>query len=108
MIFEMGAKLDEDDLSVQGSKAKEKKQTQSTQKKEEHRLVFMMEKRRGKPVTLVGRFYINDDEKKKVLKLLKTKLGSGGTISEEWIEIQGDKKEKIKEVLQNDGWKFKN
>ena len=75
--------------------------------KNQHQLVFTFEKRKGKPVTLVGRFFMSEKEKKEILKLLKTKLGSGGTIKDEWIEIQGDKKEKIIEVLEADGWKFR-
>ena len=44
---------------------------------------------------------------KSLLKLLKSRLGCGGTIKDEWIEIQGDKKEKIIEVLESNGWKFR-
>jgi translation initiation factor 1 len=58
-------------------------------------------------VTLVGRFYLEEKEKKEVLKLLKKKLGTGGTINNEWIEIQGDKKTDITKVLENAGWKFR-
>ena len=47
------------------------------------------------------------DEKKEVLKLLKKKLACGGSISDEWLELQGDVKEKIKTVLEADGWKFR-
>ena len=75
--------------------------------KNEHQLVFTFEKRKGKPVTLVGRFFMSDKEKKEVLKLLKTKLGCGGTGKDEWIEIQGDKKDKIIEVLEKEDWKFR-
>jgi translation initiation factor 1 len=75
--------------------------------KNQHQLVFTFEKRKGKPVTLVGRFFLSVNEKKEILKLLKKKLGCGGTIKDEWIEIQGDKKDKIIEVLEADGWKFR-
>ena len=74
---------------------------------EKHFLHFKFEKRKGKPVTLVGRFYMSDKEKKSILKLLKTKLACGGVVKEDWIELQGDVKEKIKTILLNDGWKFK-
>jgi translation initiation factor 1 len=47
-------------------------------------------------------------KKKEVLKLLKKKLACGGAIKEEWIELQGDVKQKIIEILSKDGWKFKN
>ena len=89
-------------------KLKDPKKSFQKISKNEHQLVFTFEKRKGKPVTLVGRFFMSDKEKKEVLKLLKTKLGCGGTVKDEWIEIQGDKKDKIIEVLVNDGWKFRN
>jgi len=104
-MFEMGASLQGD--SWETKKLKEPNKSFAKITKNEHQLVFTFEKRRGKPVTLVGRFFMSDKEKKLILKLLKTKLGCGGTIKEEWIEIQGDKKEKIIEVLESDGWKFR-
>lgn len=97
-MFNMGAKLEGDSWETKKLKSKSKNQ---------HQLVFTFEKRRGKPVTLVGRFFISEKEKKDILKMLKTKLGCGGTIKNEWIEIQGDKKDKIKDILIKDGWKFK-
>ena len=75
--------------------------------KNAHQLVFKFEKRNNKPVTLIGRFFISGDEKKLILSILKKKLSTGGTINGEWIEIQGDMKEKIKNVLSNHDWKFK-
>lgn len=106
MIFEMGAKLDGDQFDTQKEDKKQKKSADIMPKKE-HQLVFTYEKRKGKPVTLVGRFYCEDKEKKEVLKLLKKKLACGGALKEEWIELQGDVKERVKTVLQNEGWKFK-
>ena len=104
-MFEIGAKLQGD--SWETKKLKDPKKSFEKISKNEHQLVFTFEKRKGKPVTLVGRFFMNDKEKKEILKLLKTKLGSGGTVKDEWIEIQGDKKDKIIEVLEADGWKFR-
>lgn len=75
--------------------------------KNAHQLVFKLEKRNNKPVTLVGRFFITTDEKKIILSTLKKKLSTGGTVNGEWIEIQGDMKEKIKSVLLSLDWKFK-
>ena len=123
MIFEMGAKLEDEihDTSKTDKKTKVKK-TNSKNKntttnttfnkneilpKNQHQLVFTYEKRKGKPVTLVGRFSLNDADKKEILKLLKKKLACGGAIKEEWIELQGDVKEKIITILKADGWKFK-
>ncbi len=107
MIFKMGAKLEGDIFDTSKNDKKNSKTTNKIVPKEEHRLVFTYEKRRGKQVTLVGRFYLKDKEKKEVLKLLKKKLACGGAIKEEWIEIQGNVKEKIKETLVKNGWKFR-
>lgn len=104
-MFTMGAKLTGD--SWETSRLKDSKKLASKIEKNQHQLVFTFEKRKGKPVTLVGRFFLSINEKKEILKLLKTKLGCGGTIKDEWIEIQGDKKEKITEVLESNGWKFR-
>jgi len=104
-MFTMGANLDSETWDT--SKNKPKKPSNKTIPKNQHQLVFTFEKRNGKPVTLVGRFEITENEKKSVLKLLKKKLGTGGTINGEWIEIQGDKKEAIIKVLEADNWKFR-
>lgn len=110
-MFTMGAKLDEEvwDTSKEtNSSSKTKKQDQSKiLPKNQHQLVFTFEKRKGKPVTLVGKFQLSLNEKKDILKLLKKSLACGGTINEEWIEIQGDKKDKIIDVLESEGWKFR-
>ncbi|WP_121627583.1 translation initiation factor SUI1 [Poseidonibacter antarcticus] len=126
MIFEMGAKLDGDnhDTSKYDEKPKKQKPSYKNNKnnkptapstfnkneilpKEQHQLIFTYEKRKGKPVTLVGRFSLSVEDKKEVLKLLKKKLACGGAIKDEWIELQGDVKEKIITILQGDGWKFR-
>lgn len=126
MIFEMGAKLDGDNHETSKTDIKPKKQKINSKNsknkkptssinfnkneilpKNQHQLVFTYEKRKGKPVTLVGRFSLSDSDKKDVLKLLKKKLACGGAIKEEWIELQGDVKEKIITILQADGWKFR-
>ncbi len=104
-MFTIGAKLDQESYETKKSKISTKNEVEIS--KNQHQLVFTFEKRNGKPVTLVGRFEISEKEKKEVLSLLKRKLACGGTINNEWIEIQGDKKEKIIEILEKDGWKFR-
>lgn len=102
----MGAKLSGDTFDT---KKEDKKKSISNEimAKNQHQLVFTFEKRNGKPVTLVGRFYLEEKEKKELLKLLKKKLACGGAIANEWLELQGDVKEKIKTILEKDGWKFR-
>lgn len=104
----MGASLDGDAHDTKKEEKKNpKKSSSEILAKNQHQLVFTFEKRKGKPVTLVGRFYIAQNEKKEVLKLLKKKLACGGSINNEWIEIQGDVKDKIKSVLEKENWKFR-
>ena len=110
LAFSMGAKLQGNSFDTTKEDKKNPKKSSSNEiiPKNQHQLVFTFEKRNGKPVTLVGRFYIEENEKKEVLKRLKKKLACGGAINNEWLEIQGDFKDKIKEILTKENWKFKN
>ena len=104
----MGAKHEGNSFdTTKEDKKNPKKSSTEIIPKNQHQLVFTYEKRNGKPVTLVGRFNISLDDKKEVLKLLKKKLACGGSINEEWLELQGDVKDKIKTILESDGWKFR-
>lgn len=72
-----------------------------------HALVLQKEKRRGKMVSLVGPFYLSDEEAQKTLTLLKKRLACGGTYKEGWMEFQGDIGPKIREVLEGLSFRFK-
>lgn len=74
---------------------------------EKHFLVFKFEKRRGKPVTLIGPFQIKQDEAESLLKKIKKTLGSGGSYKEEFMEFQGDCKERLRELFTAEGFRFK-
>ncbi|MDD2697738.1 MAG: translation initiation factor [Arcobacteraceae bacterium] len=104
-MFELGAKLEQENYEIK--KPLHKANSSVNIPKNQHQLVLTFEKRNGKQVTLVGKFQIDEKEKKEVLSLLKKRLACGGTVADEWIEIQGDKKEKIIEILEKDGWKFR-
>ena len=104
----LGSKLEGNNHdTIKEDKKNPKKSSNEIIPKNQHQLVFTYEKRKGKPVTLVGRFNISEDDKKEVLKLLKKKLACGGAINEEWLELQGDFKDKIKEILTKENWKFR-
>lgn len=72
-----------------------------------HKLIFQKEKRKGKPVTLVGPFSLSDAEAQKVLSTLKKSLACGGAYKEFWMEFQGDIAQKVREQLEKLGFKFK-
>ena len=75
--------------------------------KNDHQLVFRYEKRRGKSVTLLGKFLLLDKEREEIFKKLKKSLSCGGKLDGEWMEFQGEHKQKIIDIMTKDGWKFR-
>ena len=63
--------------------------------------------RKGKGVTLVTGVPLAGDELKALSKTLKQKCGTGGTIKNGMIEIQGDHRDLLMNLLQEKGWKVK-
>jgi translation initiation factor 1 len=63
--------------------------------------------RGGKVVTLVKDLHLSPDDYKALTKHLKQTCGSGGTIKDGVIEIQGDHRESIALALQDLGFKTK-
>ena len=72
-----------------------------------HFLVFKKEKRRGKTVTLVGEFKMPKDDALAILKSLKKKIGCGGSYKDNFMEFQGELKDKLRELLILEGFRFK-
>ena len=104
-IFEIGAKFDDGWNS--DNKAKSKPKKQETKEPSKHNLHFAKEKRRGKIVTIIKPFFLDEKELKSLLKQLKSKLGSGGTFKDNTIELQGEVSQKAKEILLSLGFRFK-
>lgn len=63
--------------------------------------------RKGKGVVVISGLGLNNAELKKLASKLKKSCGTGGSVVGETIEVQGDKRETIKSVLENDGFKVK-
>ena len=63
--------------------------------------------RGGKPVTLVKNLVLSEEDMKELAKRLKQVCGSGGTVKDEIVEIQGEHREKISDELKRMGYKVK-
>lgn len=101
----IGANIDDSWAEVQ-SPRKSQVSTEM-QAPDKHFLVFQKEKRRGKTVTLVGEFHRPKEEQTALLKMLKKKLGCGGSLKDGWMEFQGELKEKLRPLLVAEGFRFK-
>ena len=55
--------------------------------------------RKGKTVTVVSGFQTKPEILADLVKQLKTQCGTGGTVKDNEIEIQGEHKQKILEIL---------
>jgi translation initiation factor 1 len=63
--------------------------------------------RGGKTVTVVKQVMSPPAGKQALLKLLKTKLGTGGALKDEELEIQGDHRDAIVALLKELGYQAK-
>jgi translation initiation factor 1 len=63
--------------------------------------------RKGKTVTVITGFQSKPETLSQILKQLKAQCGSGGTLKDNAIEIQGDHKQKLLEILLKLGYKAK-
>ncbi len=63
--------------------------------------------RKGKGVTLVTGIPLDEKELKSFAKVLKAKCGTGGTVKDGVVEIQGDQRDLLVSLLEAKGWTVK-
>jgi len=63
--------------------------------------------RGGKVVSIVKNLVLSQDDLKSLAKKLKQECGTGGTVKDGVIEIQGEHREKMAEILMKLGYKVK-
>ena len=75
---------------------------------EEQQLKITVDKkqRAGKVVTLITGFEGKEEDVEKLSKQLKTFCGTGGSVKDNTIIIQGDNKEKVFQWLHKNGYKL--
>ena len=76
-------------------------------KKQDLRIQATRAGRKGKTVTVISGLQHNQDNLTKLLKKLKSQCGTGGTLKEGKIEIQGEHKQKLLDILIKLGYKAK-
>lgn len=64
-------------------------------------------RRGGKTVTVISQLQLTPEDMKTLSKQLKSLCGSGGTVKDGNVEIQGDHRDKIAAELQKMGYKTK-
>ncbi|MCL4325398.1 MAG: stress response translation initiation inhibitor YciH [Candidatus Thermoplasmatota archaeon] len=69
--------------------------------------VYEDKRRYGKMVTIIDGMNVNDINVHELAKKLKSKCATGGTVKDGKIELQGDQKQKVVEVLEEMGYKVK-
>jgi translation initiation factor 1 len=102
----MGANFNDEWSSDNKEKPKKKISTE-VKEPAKHQLHFAKEKRRGKVVTIVKPFFLSANDLKALLKTLKKKLGTGGTVKDDTLEFQGEVWENLKVQLEKLGYGFK-
>lgn len=64
--------------------------------------------RGGKAVTVIRNLQLSQADCKALCKKIKQKCGCGGSVKENQIEIQGDRRPQVAEILQSLGYQTKN
>ncbi len=84
---------------------KNKEETETLDKNKQPLRVNIEKKGRGgKTVTVVKGFAGTEDDLKGLGKLLKAKCGTGGSVKDGEILIQGDFKQRLVEILRAEGY----
>jgi translation initiation factor 1 len=73
-------------------------------------LIYISRERKGrggKEVSVIKQLHLNQSGLKMLASKLKNRCGTGGTVSGRNIEIQGDHREKLKTLLESEGYQVK-
>ena len=76
---------------------------------EKQRLIISLDRkqRKGKSVSLISGFVGQPDDLEELARELKKKCGTGGSAKEGDIIIQGDFRQRLREILESEGYHVK-
>lgn len=92
---------------IKGCKCKRKPKTPDAKNDSVVRLARETKGRKGKGVTLIKGLPPDPDQLSDIAKKLKQKCGTGGTIKNDVIEIQGDHRQTLAQHLRQMGYSVK-
>lgn len=75
--------------------------------KQNLRVIIDSKQRKGKTVTLLQGFVGTEEDLKELAKLLKNRCGTGGSVKDGEILIQGDVKDKVIAILRENKYRAK-
>ena len=73
--------------------------------KQQLRIKLDTKRRRGKAVTLITGFVLQDNDLNDLGKLLRVKCGADGSAEDGEIIVQGDMRNRVLEILKKEGYK---
>jgi translation initiation factor 1 len=82
----------------------EESESAQTLPPQQQKLRVMLEKRGGKPTTVVFGFVGSDDDLQALGKSLKNHCGTGGSVKDKEALVQGDQREKVIGYLLKNGY----
>ena len=82
---------------------------QTSMRPAEQKVIVRLDRkgRGGKSVTVIEGLQMPENERETLLKQLKTRLGTGGTMKEATLEIQGDHRDALMAALKKMGYRPK-
>ncbi|MBL0308723.1 MAG: translation initiation factor [Bacteroidetes bacterium] len=89
------------------NKAEESREEESISATQQTLYVSLERNKGGKVATIIDNFKGKDAELNELGKLLKTKCGTGGTVKDGIILVQGEKREQVITILNTLGYKTK-